>query len=108
MRCHGVLSRYTVLPWEDADEYHGVVAALVTKRSPRHETSFSRSAGEASGITPTTSKACEIMVAGTVADWAAADAASPGRPRHRTAAATRVTLFMTCSLAASPLCRPVV
>ncbi len=24
---HGVLSRYTVLPWEDADEYHALVAA---------------------------------------------------------------------------------
>ena len=26
---HGVLSRYTVLPWEDADEYRALVAALV-------------------------------------------------------------------------------
>ena len=25
---HGVLSRYTVLPWESADEYHTLVAAL--------------------------------------------------------------------------------
>jgi hypothetical protein len=26
---HGILSRYTVLPWEDASEYHALVAALV-------------------------------------------------------------------------------
>ncbi len=26
---HGVLSRYTVLPWEDADEYGALVGALV-------------------------------------------------------------------------------
>ena len=26
---HGVLSRYTVLPWEDADEYH---AAYIRRR----------------------------------------------------------------------------
>ncbi len=25
---HGVLSRYTVLPWENADEYQAVVEAL--------------------------------------------------------------------------------
>ncbi len=25
---HGVLSRYTVLPWEDADEYEALFAAL--------------------------------------------------------------------------------
>jgi hypothetical protein len=28
---HGVLSRYTVLPWEDADEYGAVVASLVAE-----------------------------------------------------------------------------
>ena len=28
---HGVLSRYTVLPWEDADEYNALVAGLVWK-----------------------------------------------------------------------------
>lgn len=26
---HGILSRYTVLPWEDAGEYRALVAALV-------------------------------------------------------------------------------
>jgi len=26
---HGVLSRYTVLPWESTDEYRAVVKALV-------------------------------------------------------------------------------
>ena len=28
---HGVLSRYTVLPWEDAAEYRDLVAALVAE-----------------------------------------------------------------------------
>ena len=32
---HGVLSRYTVLPWEDADEYHALVAALVAEHARR-------------------------------------------------------------------------
>jgi hypothetical protein len=32
---HGVLSRYTVLPWEDADEYRALVAALVTEHAPQ-------------------------------------------------------------------------
>jgi hypothetical protein len=31
---HGVLSRYTVLPWEDADEYRALVAALVAEHAP--------------------------------------------------------------------------
>ena len=31
---HGVLSRYTVLPWEDADEYRALVAALTTEHAP--------------------------------------------------------------------------
>src|ERR1700680_4078953 len=35
---HGVLSRYTVLPWEDADEYQALVAALVTEHSPQGPT----------------------------------------------------------------------
>jgi hypothetical protein len=35
---HGVLSRYTVLPWEDADEYHALVAALVAEHSPQGPT----------------------------------------------------------------------
>jgi len=28
---HGVLSRYTVLPWEDADEYRALLTALVAR-----------------------------------------------------------------------------
>ena len=35
---HGVLSRYTVLPWEDAGEYHALVAALVGEHSPQGPT----------------------------------------------------------------------
>jgi len=35
---HGVLSRYTVLPWENADEYHALVAALVDEHAPRGPT----------------------------------------------------------------------
>jgi hypothetical protein len=35
---HGVLSRYTVLPWEDADEYHALVAALVPEHAPQGPT----------------------------------------------------------------------
>ena len=35
---HGVLSRYTVLPWEDADEYHALVAALVAEHVPQGPT----------------------------------------------------------------------
>ena len=31
---HGILSRYVVLPWEDADEYRGLVEALVTDHAP--------------------------------------------------------------------------
>jgi hypothetical protein len=31
---HGVLSRYTVLPWEDADEYSALVDALTTEHAP--------------------------------------------------------------------------
>jgi hypothetical protein len=34
----GVLSRYTVLPWEDADEYHALVAALVAEHQPQGPT----------------------------------------------------------------------
>jgi hypothetical protein len=32
---HGVLSRYTVLPWEDAAEYRALVAALVAEHAPQ-------------------------------------------------------------------------
>ena len=35
---HGVLSRYTVLPWEDADEYRALVAALVEEHAPQGPT----------------------------------------------------------------------
>jgi hypothetical protein len=35
---HGVLSRYTVLPWEDADEYRALVAALVAEHAPQRPT----------------------------------------------------------------------
>lgn len=35
---HGILSRYTVLPWEDADEYHALVAALVAEHCPQGPT----------------------------------------------------------------------
>ena len=31
---HGVLSRYTVLPWEGTDEYRAVVEALVAEHGP--------------------------------------------------------------------------
>jgi hypothetical protein len=35
---HGVLSRFTVLPWEDADEYQALVVALVAEHSPQGPT----------------------------------------------------------------------
>src|SRR5438067_4418396 len=35
---HGVLSRYSVLPWEDADEYSTLVATLVTEHDPQGPT----------------------------------------------------------------------
>ena len=35
---HGVLSRYTVLPWENADEYRAVVEALVAEHAPQGPT----------------------------------------------------------------------
>ena len=35
---HGLLSRYTVLPWEDAGEYHELVAALVAEHAPQGPT----------------------------------------------------------------------
>jgi hypothetical protein len=35
---HGVLSRYTVLPWENADEYRALVVALVAEHSPQGPT----------------------------------------------------------------------
>ncbi len=35
---HGVLSRYTVLPWEDAEEYRAILAALMAEHSPQGPT----------------------------------------------------------------------
>src|SRR3954468_4658194 len=35
---HGVLSRYIVLPWENADEYCALVAALITEHAPQGPT----------------------------------------------------------------------
>jgi hypothetical protein len=35
---HGVLSRYTVLPWESADEYRAVLEALVSEHGPQGPT----------------------------------------------------------------------
>ena len=35
---HGVLSRYTVLPWENSDEYRAIVEALVAEHVPRGPT----------------------------------------------------------------------
>src|SRR3954449_597722 len=35
---HGVLSRYTVLPWEDPEEYQALIAALVAEHAPQGPT----------------------------------------------------------------------
>jgi hypothetical protein len=35
---HGVLSRYTVLPWEDAADYNALVAALAAEHAPHGPT----------------------------------------------------------------------
>src|SRR5215475_1365372 len=35
---HGILSRYTVLPWEDATEYQAVVSALTAEHAPQGPT----------------------------------------------------------------------
>ena len=35
---HGLLSRYTILPWESADEYRAVVEALVSEHRPQGPT----------------------------------------------------------------------
>ena len=35
---HGVLSRYTVLPWEDEAEYQSLLAALVAEHAPEGPT----------------------------------------------------------------------
>src|ERR1700733_13570586 len=35
---HGVLSRYTVLPWEDAAEYRDLVVSLVAEHAPQGPT----------------------------------------------------------------------
>lgn len=41
---HGVLSRYTVLPWEDGDEYRGLVESLAAEhhRKGRPRSTWSR------------------------------------------------------------------
>jgi hypothetical protein len=35
---HGVLSRYTVLPWESTEEYRAIIEALVTEHGPQGPT----------------------------------------------------------------------
>jgi hypothetical protein len=35
---HGLLSRYTVLPWENAEEYQAMIAALVAEYAPQGPT----------------------------------------------------------------------
>ncbi len=35
---HGVLSRYTVLPWEDFGQYYALLTALVVEHSPQGPT----------------------------------------------------------------------
>src|SRR3954466_5408835 len=35
---HGVLSRYTVLPWEDAGEYYNLLEALAAEHAPKGPT----------------------------------------------------------------------
>src|SRR5438132_12677836 len=35
---HGVLSQYTVLPWEDEDEYRALTEALAAEHSPEGPT----------------------------------------------------------------------
>jgi hypothetical protein len=35
---HGVLSRYSVLPWEDRNEYQALLSALVAEHAPRGPT----------------------------------------------------------------------
>jgi hypothetical protein len=35
---HGILSRYTVLPWEDADEYCSLFASLMAEHAPQGPT----------------------------------------------------------------------
>ena len=35
---HGILSRYTVLPWEDPDEYRALIAALMAEHTPEGPT----------------------------------------------------------------------
>ena len=35
---HGVLSRYTILPWESQDEYQQLLAALIVEHAPQGPT----------------------------------------------------------------------
>ena len=46
---HGILSRYTVLPWEDADEYRALFAALTAEHKPQGPTE-EHLVGELAGI----------------------------------------------------------
>jgi len=39
---HGVLSRHTVLPWEDGEEYRVLLEALVAEHKPEGPTSSRR------------------------------------------------------------------
>ena len=45
---HGILSRYTVLPWEDEEEYGTLVAALAAEHAP-HGADRGASGGGAGG-----------------------------------------------------------
>jgi hypothetical protein len=36
--CHGVLSRHTVLPWEDGEEYRSLLEAFVAEHKPKGPT----------------------------------------------------------------------
>jgi hypothetical protein len=53
---HGVLSRYTVLPWEDADEYRTLVAALAAEHAPQGP---GRRRGLGAGIRDNGRRRCE-------------------------------------------------
>jgi hypothetical protein len=46
---HGILSRYTVLPWEDADEYQALLLALMSEHNPTGPTE-EHLVGELTGV----------------------------------------------------------
>ena len=58
---HGVLSRHTVLPWENGDEYDALIEALVVEHEPRGQprSILSRSWRASSGV----SDACDWLKA---------------------------------------------